>query len=107
MCNNIGKKIKGFVTFLCVLGFILVGISAVAGIIAGVVMMAKGTVAGGILAIFGSIVGAALGAVFVWLSCFVFYGYGELIDKTTEVAKNTELTAQKVTKLEYEFEARK
>ena len=107
MFNNIGKKIKGFVTFLCVLGFILVGLAAIGGIIGGIIVMVRGGILAGVLTIFGAIVGAALGALFVWLGCFVFYGYGELIDKTADIAKNTELTAQKVTKLEYEFETRK
>ena len=104
MFKNIGKKIKGFVTFLCIFGFVVVGISAIAGLITGIVTMARGNVALGIGILFGSIFAAAIGCVFVWISCFIFYGYGELVDKTADIAKNTELTAQKVTKLEYEFE---
>ena len=78
MFNNIGGKIKGFAKLICALGII-------ASIIGGVAIIGSGW-----LAIFG-ILTAIVGSLSAWIGTWVLYGFGELIDQTTIIARNTPL----------------
>ncbi|MBO4501001.1 MAG: hypothetical protein J5760_02065, partial [Clostridia bacterium] len=80
MFNNIGKKIKVFAIVIFIL-------FALADIAVGIVLLATARHADDFLPIALPIM--LVGPVLAWItSCFV-YGFGELIDKTSEVARNT------------------
>ncbi len=75
MFDNIGGKIKVLVSVICIIGIIvsvIIGITTISEgdefIVAGVIIMVVGSLA-------------------AWLSSFVLYGFGELIEKTCEIAK--------------------
>ena len=77
MFDNIGRKIKSLASILCWIGII-------AWIICGIciVLINKRLIAVGFLVML-------LGPITSWLASFLLYGFGELIDKTDEIAKNT------------------
>ncbi len=95
MFKNIGRKIKGLTKVLFWLGFVF-------WIMAGLAVMAIGilttpvsfdgsdsfTATFFIFIVLGILV-IGIGFLISWISCFFMYGYGELIDKTAEIAKNT------------------
>ena len=70
MFNEIGKKIKGLASVIAWIGII-------ASAIMGLSSMKKSALAG-ILII-------AIGALVSWVSSFLLYGYGELIDQTSQM----------------------
>ena len=83
MYNNIGKKIKGLA-----LGFFIV--EALAAIIGAIALIADDEdliPIGLLMIIFGPLV--------AWVSSWMLYGFGELIDKTSDIARNTAPTAAK------------
>ncbi len=85
MYNNIGKKIKGLAKLLAYGGIFLsclVGISLTLGIIADDSMNGNAFIIGPIIVVVGSFV--------FWLSGFFMYGFGELVDQTTEINKKLE-----------------
>jgi hypothetical protein len=78
MYKNIGKKIKGLAMWLCIF-------EAVISIIYGIVIIVE--VGGG-----GALLGLALlllGPVISWISSWMLYGFGELIDKASSIERNT------------------
>lgn len=78
MFNNIGSKIKALAKVICWLGIIISVITGIIGIINGT---EQSTVAGIITLIFGSLAS--------WLGSFFAYGFGQLIENTDEIRKNT------------------
>ena len=95
MFRNIGKKIKGLASVLfwiqAVL-YILTGIGIIIFSIIGGDMLSQLGIRGGIAIVLGIIAGlliAGLGILFAWLGQFLLYGFGELVDKTADVEKNT------------------
>ena len=77
MFENIGKKLKGlakivFIIEVAFLGFI------------GLVLILEGTVGDGLLILIAGVLGA-------WISGLFLYGFGEIIDKLTEIEKNTRI----------------
>ena len=88
MYNNIGAKIK-------VLAQVIAWIGIIGSMIAGVIYMrgfvmitqdSGGEALVGVLEGFGIMIG---GFLLSWISSWFMYGFGELIEKTTEIAKNT------------------
>ena len=75
MFNNIGRKIK-------ILAMVIAGLIIVIGSNTGLGYMELKLYRAGFYAIIISI-GVA------WLSTFMLYGFGEIIDKLTEIAENT------------------
>ncbi|MCL2487869.1 MAG: hypothetical protein FWE80_04220 [Oscillospiraceae bacterium] len=80
MFKNVGGKIKGLAVFIAVAGII-------GSIAAGISIISNGsryndTTLLGIGVMFG-------GSLFSWLSSLFMYGFGELIEKTTEISINT------------------
>lgn len=76
MFTNIGKKIKTVAKVSCL-------ILMLASVIAGIIVIADGNYA---------LVGVGLlivGPVLMWIGSFMTYGFGELIEKVTEIAQNT------------------
>ena len=72
--QNIGAKIKTLAVVVTILG---IAVSVVAGL-----YMINDDALSGVLVAF-------IGSVLSWISAFFVYGFGELIEKTTEIAKNT------------------
>ena len=73
MYDNIGGKIKGLAKFFFVVGLI---VSLVCGIV--LMTLSSGLVLLGLLMII-------LGGIIAWISTFVLYGFGELVEKTCEI----------------------
>lgn len=78
MFENIGSKIKALAKVICWAGIII-------SLIVGIVMLASGGDVGSGVGLVVIIVGG-LGS---WIGSFFTYGFGELIEKTTEIAENT------------------
>ena len=78
MFENIGSKIKALAKVICWVGIIL-------SLIIGIIMLASSGDVGSGVGLIVIIVGC-LGS---WIGSFFTYGFGELIEKTTEIAENT------------------
>ena len=77
MYNNIGKKIKG----LAKTSFIVV---AILEVITGIVLIATSSY----LLVYGLLAMIA-GPIIAWISSWLLYGFGELIDKASDIERNT------------------
>ncbi len=75
MFDNIGGKIKTLATVVTIIGI-------VASVIAGLYFMIEEEFGLGLVIII-------VGALSSWIGSFLLYGYGELIEKTAEIAQNT------------------
>lgn len=80
MFNNIGSKIKGLAKVITWIGIIA---SVIAGI--GQMVMASNIYGGGGLALSG-ILTIVLGSLAAWVSSFLVYGFGELVENSAAVA---------------------
>ena len=80
MFNNIGKKIKTVAQLVTYIGITLF-------IIIGIVVAAFGLENDDPLGIVWCIIIILIGGLISWLMSFILYGFGELIDKTTDIAK--------------------
>lgn len=78
MFNNIGNKIKILAHVICWIGF---AVSLIIGLY------------------LNSFLSFVIGCLSSWIGSFCLYGYGELIEKTAETAKNTASLNQKVQSL--------
>lgn len=93
MYDNIGGKIKGLAKAIFIVG-------AIAAVIAGVAIMGSDEetiVIGSLVMIFGPLI--------AWVSSWLLYGFGELIDKTCDIARNTyggERKSEAQSKVDYE-----
>ena len=87
MYSNIGKKLKGLAKALFI-------IDTIAVIIIGIALVGIGLLYYRILQyrffIFGGIAAIVIGPVLSWISSWFLYGFGELIDKTSTIARNTQ-----------------
>ena len=75
MYDNIGRKIKGLAKAFFI-------VEAIATVIAGIALMAIDEDLIGVLILI-------LGPVVAWVSTWLLYGFGELIDKTCDIERNT------------------
>lgn len=77
MFDNIGKKIKSLANVLCWVGII-------AYVIAAIIMFSidEDFIGIGFLLLF-------VGPFMSWISSFFMYGFGELIDKVSDIERNT------------------
>ena len=94
MYDNIGGKIKGLAkaTFI---------VEAIATVITGIGLMASDDY---IMIPVGLLV-MVIGPVVAWVSSWSLYGFGELIDKTCDIARNTyggERKSEAQSKVDYE-----
>lgn len=90
--DEIGKKIKSLAKVVFVL-------EVIASVILGLVLISVGShmrYDGEGMTIFGLVL-LLLGWLIAWVSSFFVYGFGELIDKTSEIARNTSSNAANVT----------
>lgn len=78
MYNDIGGKIKTLARVIFV-------VTASVAVVMAIVLLSGELILLGLLTLI-------LGPILAWASSFVLYGFGELIDKTCEIAKNTSLT---------------
>lgn len=84
MYDNIGKKIKGVAKFIAWLGItssVIIGITII-GMSLDEDYSTPNILGVGIGVLLG-------GSFFFWMSSWFMYGFGELIDKTNQIAKNT------------------
>lgn len=81
MFNDIGGKIKTLAKVICWVGII-------GSVIVGLIMMTSDGDKYGPLGL-GVLIG---GSLFSWIGSFFAYGFGEIIEKVTEIAKNTAKT---------------
>ena len=80
MFDHIGGKIKVLAKVMTLLGII-------ASIVVGIVLLSEDLLGAGF--------GVMLGGCFIsWIGSFFTYGFGELIEKTTEIAQNTAPSAK-------------
>lgn len=82
MFTNIGKKIKALAKILALIGIVICCIGGLIMIVAGI---AIGSDEGVIFAVAG-LGTAALGSLFSWISSFILYGFGELVDNSAIIA---------------------
>ena len=94
MYDNIGKKIKIMAKVIFVIGLI---ISLIAGfIIIGISQQL----------VLISLLIFVVGPIFFWISTWLLYGFGELIDKTCDIERNTR-GGQKKSKAQSEIDTDK
>lgn len=79
MFSNIGGKIKKLATAIFTIETILIIVSSFA------FLFNEDTILMGIILLIG-------GILIAWVSSWLLYGFGELIEKTTEIAHNTQPT---------------
>ncbi len=82
MYNNIGKKIK-------VLAKVLAWIGIAASVISGLAMIIASSRVGGPMALTG-ILAMVLGSLLSWVSSFVLYGFGEIVENSALIAGKKE-----------------
>ena len=84
MFNNIGSKIMKLAKVICWLGIIASVISGIVTIVAG--SGSRYTAGAGVLS---GILIIVVGSLFSWIGSFFTYGFGQLIENTDEIRKNT------------------
>ena len=89
MFDNIGKKIKGFATFLTWVGIIC---SVITGII---LLIAKATVVGFAVMLIGSLSS--------WVSSFILYGFGQIVSSNESAAYYEKQNYEKLKNIESEL----
>lgn len=92
MYDNIGRKIKGLAKAVFI-------VEAIAAVITGIVLMASY-----LNPIIGLLV-MVVGPLVAWVSSWLLYGFGELIDKTCDIARSThgsERKSEAQSKVDYE-----
>ena len=77
MYGNIGGKIKGLAKAFFI-------VEAIVAVIAGIALMASDE-----NLIFFGVLSLILGPVVAWVSSWLLYGFGELIDNTRDIERNT------------------
>jgi len=82
MFNEIGKKLKGLALAMFIIG-------AVASIIIGTVLLIIGIDLEEILLWLTGIFTMIFGVIASWISSWFLYGFGELVDKTCDIERNT------------------
>lgn len=91
MFKNIGGKIKVLAVILTWIGIVfsvLIGaLVAIGGYAASGFVAGEYTFSGGSAIALGVII-AIVGSLSSWIGNFMIYGFGELIDKTTQIARS-------------------
>lgn len=84
MYKNIGGKIKTLSKAVCWLGII-------ASVVFGVITIVSAVINGEeiIVPIVMGVVYIVIGSIASWIASFFTYGFGEIIDKLSEIANNT------------------
>ena len=79
MYDNIGRKIMGLAKFLCIVGIILSIISGLSMIYIGAESYTAEYL------IYVGVVEIILGPIVAWISSFVLYGFGDLVDRVRNI----------------------
>ena len=82
MFDNIGSKIKSLAKITCWIGIIF-------SVITSIILISKGNNIAFLGYAFSGIAFLLIGPLCSWVGSFLLYGFGELIEKTTEIAENT------------------
>ncbi len=81
MFKNMGKKIKTIAKVICYIGIVICALSAVGVLIAGIIFtFTTGFPIILLVSIVGAVLTCIIGAIGCWLSTFMLYSYGELVD---------------------------
>lgn len=75
MFNNIGGKIKKLAEITCLLGIL-------ASIAGGIIILIAAPTRSGIAILLAAIAAIVLGSLASWISSFVLYGFGELVENS-------------------------
>ena len=86
MYNNIGRKIKALAKVLALVGVILCVLGGIGTIILGILSNNSMTI---IISIIGGLATALIGSLIVWIESWLLFGFGEIIDKLTDIEANT------------------
>ena len=92
MFNNIGGKIKTLAKVLCIIGIVLSIIWGLITMSTSAIALSRGNDSEFVIVLAAFLSGifvAAIGSLLSWIGSFCLYGFGELIDKATEIAENT------------------
>ena len=92
MFSNIGGKIKTLAKVLCIIGIVLSIIWGLIAMSTNAIALSHGNDSEFVVVIVAFLIGisaAAIGGLLSWIGSFCLYGFGELIDKATEIAENT------------------
>ena len=87
MYNNIGNKIKTLAKFICIF------IAAIWIIIGFSLILGRGS--SPFIRLIGLLT-IVIGPLFSWIGSFLLFGYGELINKNTEMNENIKLLVKKI-----------
>ncbi len=82
MFDNIGGKIKKLAKIVCWIG---IGLS----VLVGLMLLISVSLYNPVLGFAVAIPTMVLGAVMSWIGSFALYGYGELIELTAKIERNT------------------
>ena len=82
MYENIGGKIKTLAKVICWIGIVL-------SIVFGLILLIALSTDSPAIRIAVAIPVTVLGAFLSWIGSFTLYGYGELIELTAKIARNT------------------
>ena len=93
MFSNIGRKIKVLAKVFCwlgIIGSVIIGVLMISGssyftAISGNLSNDAAAFAAGSLGAFGGIVFIIVGSLLSWISSFVLYGFGKLVDNSSEL----------------------
>ena len=88
MFDNIGKKIKSLAEILCWIGIIFTVIISISYFQSNI-LVGKSNILIGVAII-------VVGFLASWVGTFLLYGFGELIDKTSETAQYTAFIAMRM-----------
>ena len=80
--SNIGKKIKTLAVVTCIVEIIL-------ALFGGMVMFFATAIDGNFMGVFIALISMVIAPFVAWVSSFMMYGFGELIDKTAANERNT------------------
>lgn len=95
MYSNIGGKIKGLAIATFIVEAILAVLSGAVCVIGSFIAMIDWFSEEYILMMLIGLAIIVIGPIIAWISSWLLYGFGELISKTTEIARNTRTEVKK------------
>jgi hypothetical protein len=106
MFNNIGKKIKTLAKVVCwigIIGGIISGLSliAVGAAGSGITVSSNGSTSfvGGMALIIAGIILLVLLPLLAWVSSFMLYGFGDMVDNVSELKQSNEEMLNRVSNI--------
>ena len=106
MFNNIGKKIKTLAKVVCwlgIIGGIISGLSliAVGAAGSGITVSSNGSASfvGGMALIIAGVILLVLLPLLAWVSSFMLYGFGDMVDNVSELKQSNEEMLNRVSNI--------